>query len=139
MLQTVGLALALATFVGIWWGHVGVRWLERHSPRIGPPALALILAGLGLNLYALLAPSLTIGGVCSIIGITLLWDAFELYRQQRRVQHGHAPANPRNPRHAAYLAAGGRATTVDVLDREPADMAGGGAPKPAKPRTFGAD
>ncbi|GAB4438745.1 MAG: DUF4491 family protein [Chloroflexi bacterium OHK40] len=125
MIQLAGVWMALATFLGIWWGHVGVRWLEANSERIGPPAAMLTIAGLALNGYALLAPSLTIAGVCSIIGITLLWDAFELYRQQRRVQKGHAPANPRNPRHAAYLAAGGHATTEDLLDREP-----GGRPGP---------
>jgi hypothetical protein len=111
--------MALASFLGIWWGHVGVRWLEAHSERIGPPAALLVVLGLGLNGYALMTPNLTVSGVCSIIGITLLWDAFELFRQQRRVQKGHAPANPANPRHAVYLAAGGAATTVDLLDREP--------------------
>lgn len=119
MLQLAGFWMALATFLGIWWGHVGVRWLERSSARIGPPALALAAAGVGLNLYALFSPSLTVAGVCSIIGITLLWDAYELYRQERRIRKGHAPANPANPRHAAMLAAGGRATTSDLLDREP--------------------
>ncbi len=119
MLQLAGFWMALATFVGIWWGHVGVRWLERSVTRVEPAAAVLVLAGLGLNLYSLFAPSLTIAGVCSIIGITLCWDAFELFRQQKRVQKGHAPANPANPRHAAYLAAGGLATTEDLLAREP--------------------
>jgi hypothetical protein len=128
-MQLAGFWMALATFLGIWWGHVGVRWLEAQSPRVGPPAAVLIVLGLGLNLYGLFSGSLTIAGVCSIIGITLLWDAFELYRQQKRVQKGHAPANPANPRHAAYLAAGGPVTTVDLLDREPADE-----PAPARPQ-----
>jgi hypothetical protein len=48
----------------------------------------------------------------------VFWDAIEVYRQQWRVIHGHAPANPANPRHAAYLAAGmGRRD--DPLKREP--------------------
>jgi Domain of unknown function (DUF4491) len=119
MLQMAGFWMALATFLGIWWGHVGVRWLERNVTRVEPAAAALIVVGLALNLYSLFAPSLTIAGVCSIIGITLLWDAFELFRQQRRVLKGHAPANPANPRHAAYLAAGGYVTTEDLLAREP--------------------
>lgn len=119
MLQMAGFWMALATFLGIWWGHVGVRWLERTVTRVGPPAFALSAAGIGLNLYALFAPSLTIAGVCSIIGITLLWDAYELFRQQRRVLKGHAPANPDNPRHAAYLATSSYATTEDLLDRPP--------------------
>ncbi|MCU0491110.1 MAG: DUF4491 family protein [Chloroflexaceae bacterium] len=121
MLQFAGFWMALATFLSIWWGHVGVRKLEARSGNILPPALLLIGGGLGLNVYAAVAPNLTIAGVCSIIGITLLWDAFELFRQQKRVQKGHAPANPNNPRHAAYLAAGGHATTADLLDREPLD------------------
>ncbi|MEI7772252.1 MAG: DUF4491 family protein [Chloroflexales bacterium] len=122
MPQLAGLSMATATFLGIWWGHVGVRRLEARSADVRPPALALITLGLGLNLYSLFAPSLTVAGVCSIIGITLLWDAFELYRQQRRVIKGHAPANPANPRHAAYLATpNSRATTADLLKREPAD------------------
>lgn len=119
MLQFAGVWMALATFLGIWWGHVGVRWLEAHSPDIRPPAFVLVLLGLGLNGYALATANLTLAGVSSIIGITLLWDAFELYRQVKRVKKGHAPANPDNPRHAAYLAAAGLATTEDLLGREP--------------------
>lgn len=119
MFEFAGIWMALATFLGIWWGHVGVRWLEANSADIRPPAAVLIICGLCLNGYALVAQSLTVAGVCSIIGITLLWDAFELYRQVRRVQKGHAPANLANPRHVAYLSAGGKATTKDLLNREP--------------------
>lgn len=118
MLQFAGLWMALATFVGIWWGHVGVRWLEARSPNILPPTIILLTTGILLNMYALFAPNLTLSGVSSIIGITLMWDALEMYRQQKRVIVGHAPANPNNPRHAAYLAAG-KGTTKDLLDREP--------------------
>jgi hypothetical protein len=118
MIELTGLSMALATFVGIWWGHVGVRWLEAHSPNIWPPLVILAIAGAALNIYSLFAPNLTISGVASIIGITLLWDAFEMYRQQKRVLKGHAPANPNNPRHAAFLAQG-KGTTEDLIDREP--------------------
>lgn len=119
MLQFAGFWMGLATFLGIWWGHVGVRWLEANSVRIGPPAAVLIIAGIGLNIFSVISSNLTASGVASIIGITLLWDAFELYRQQKRVQKGHAPANPANSRHAAYLAKGAPVTTEDLLDREP--------------------
>ncbi len=132
MLQLAGFWMALATFLGIWWGHVGVRLLERRLARVEPAAFALSGAVVGLNIYSLFAPSLTVAGVCSIIGITLLWDAYELFRQQRRVMHGHAPANPSNPRHAAYLAAGGGATTEDLLDREPTGRPAQPAASPAR-------
>lgn len=118
MLEFTGFWMAVAIFLGIWWGHVGVRWLEARSENIWPPTIALIVVGGLLNIYSLLAPTLTLSGVASIIGITLLWDAFEMYRQEKRVLKGHAPANPNNPRHAAYLAAG-LGTTEDLLDREP--------------------
>jgi hypothetical protein len=118
MVELTGLWMALATFLGIWWGHVGVRWLEAHVANIWPSTILLTLGGIGLNVASVFAPNLTLSGVASIIGITLLWDAFEMYRQQHRVMKGHAPANPDNPRHAAYLAAG-MGTTEDLLDREP--------------------
>lgn len=118
MLEFAGLWMALATFLGIWWGHVGVRWLEARSRNIWPPIIILTLIGLALNIYSVFAPNLTISGVASIIGITLFWDAFEMYRQEKRILEGHAPANPANPRHAAFLAAG-HGTTEDLLDREP--------------------
>jgi hypothetical protein len=118
MLQFAGFWMAVATFLGIWWGHVGVRWIEAHSPRIWVPIALFIAGGFTLNIYSLFAPNLTISGVASIIGITFFWDAFEVYRQQNRIKHGHAPANPDNPRHAAILAAG-MGTTEDLLDREP--------------------
>jgi hypothetical protein len=51
--------------------------------------------------------------------ITAGWDALELFRQQRRVERGHAPANPLNPRHARILAECPAATTLDLLDRQP--------------------
>jgi hypothetical protein len=43
------------------------------------------------------------GAVLGILGITLLWDALEMTRQQRRICKGHAHANPDNPRHARIL------------------------------------
>jgi hypothetical protein len=35
--------------------------------------------------------------VLSVVGLTTLWDGFELYRQEERVRRGHAPANPDRP------------------------------------------
>lgn len=118
MLQFAGFWMAMVTFLGIWCGHVGVRWLEAHSPNIWPPIVVLASSGVALNVFSLFASNLTLAGVSSIIGIILMWDALEMYRQQQRVLKKHAPANPANPRHAAYLAAG-KATTEDLLDREP--------------------
>ncbi|NJN15685.1 MAG: DUF4491 family protein [Oscillochloris sp.] len=120
-MELAGFWMALATFLGIWWGHVGVRAIERRSVSIIPPMVILAGVGIALNLTALFTRNLTLSGVLSIIGITLMWDSFEVYRQQKRVIKGHAPANPNNPRHVAILAASSHATEADLLDREPSD------------------
>ena len=57
-----------------------------------------------------------------ILGITLLWDALEFTRQQKRVKKGHAPANPHNPRHAKILAEHPTATTLDLLKHLPSTL-----------------
>jgi Domain of unknown function (DUF4491) len=119
-LNWIGLAAALATFISIWLGHVGVRKIEAASPALWVPASIAAALGLAMETGALLTHSLFISGTLGIVGMTLLFDALEFYRQHRRVAHGHAPANPRNPRHARLLAEHSSATTTNWLEREPA-------------------
>lgn len=118
-LNLTGLAAGLAAFLGIWIGHVSVREIERRSASIRLPAAAFVLAGLLLEAGALLASQPPISAALGILGITAGWDVLELFRQQRRVQRGHAPANPSNPRHARILAEHPAATTLNLLDRQP--------------------
>jgi hypothetical protein len=116
----LGLASAGATFFGVWLGHVSVRKIEQAVTRIWIPAALALFLGLGLELASLLSPSPIGSTISGILGVTLLWDALELaVRQPRRIQHGHAPANPNNPRHAQILAAYPHATTFDWLNRDP--------------------
>ncbi len=116
----VGLAAALATFLGVWLGHVSVRKIERETVHLWKPTLAAIILGLALEAASLLTSSLTLSAISGILGVTLLWDAFEIFtRQPKRIKCGHAPANPKNPRHAGILAEFPESTTVDWLSREP--------------------
>ena len=115
----VGLVAAFAVFLGIWWGHVAVRKIEATSARLWPPILGAILLGTIFEIFAARTESINLSAACGIIGMTLLWDAFEFYRQQKRVKNGHAPANPNNPRHAQILAEYPEATTIDLLKRSP--------------------
>jgi Domain of unknown function (DUF4491) len=119
-LNWIGPVAAAATFLGIWFGHVGVRKIEAASLALWVPASIAAALGLALETGALLTHSLFISGALGIVGMTLLFDALEFYRQHRRVAHGHAPANARNPRHARLLAENPSATTIDWLKREPA-------------------
>jgi integral membrane sensor domain MASE1 len=109
---------AVATFLSVWLGHVSVRKIEYHAPKLWPPMLIAVLLGLALELGALLSDNLYVSAALGIVGITVLFDALEFRRQFKRVKKGHAPANPNNPRHAPLLAAG-QATTIEWLDREP--------------------
>jgi xanthosine utilization system XapX-like protein len=118
-INLTGLTAGLAAFLGIWIGHVSVREIERRSASIKLPAAAFLLAALLLETGALLAPQPPISAALGILGITAGWDALEFYRQQRRVQRGHAPANPSNRRHARILTEYPAATTVNLLDRQP--------------------
>lgn len=118
-LNIVGLASAAATFLGVWIGHVSVRKIEREVESIWiPSALALVL-GAGFEIASFQTSNLALSSMFGILGVTLLWDALEFYRQQRRVEDGHAPANPHNPRHARILGTHSKATTIDWLDRDP--------------------
>lgn len=118
-MNLTGLAAALATFLGIWWGHVAVRHFEARMADIRPAMAVCVALGLGLWAGALLTDSAPLAAALGILGVTLLWDAYEFYRQEKRVKIGHAPANPSNPRHARILAEFPAATTVDLLKREP--------------------
>jgi hypothetical protein len=122
-LNYLGLVAALSIFLGIWWGHVGVRKIEAISIRLWPPMLIATFLGIIFEFIATRTESMILSAACGILGVTLLWDAFEFYRQEKRIKGGHAPANPNNPRHARILAAYPEATTFDWLDRNPREQA----------------
>lgn len=118
-INLTGLAAALATFLGIWWGHVAVRVLEARLADIRSAMIIAVLLGMGMWTGALLTDWMPLSAALGIFGVTLLWDGYEFYRQEKRVKIGHAPANPANPRHARILAEYPSATTLDLLGRDP--------------------
>lgn len=118
-INLIGLAAALSAFLGIWLGHVSVRIIERNAKKLWPPILIAITLGLALEIYSLSTGHRLLSTVTGILGITILWDALEFVRQEKRVKKGHAPANPNNPRHTLILAEYPSATTLDLLERDP--------------------
>ncbi len=115
--NTLGLAAALTAFLGIWFGHVAVRKIEFISPTIWLPTVIFISLGITCEFLSLSTINRTMSAILGILGITLLWDALEFTRQQRRIQKGHAPANPRNPRHVKIMAKYPSATVIDLLKK----------------------
>jgi uncharacterized protein DUF4491 len=119
MINLLGPVAAFTAFFSIWFGHVAVRKIESISPIISIPSAIFAILGIACEWLSLKAPSLQLATVFGILGMTLLFDGFELSRQERRIIRGHAPANPDNPRHAKILKEYPSATTVDFLKREP--------------------
>jgi hypothetical protein len=118
-INLVGIAAAFATFIGVWIGHVAVRKIERETIRLWIPICVALALGTGLGILSLLTSSLILSAASGILAVTFLWDALEFVRQQNRIRHGHAPANPRNSRHAKILAVYPKASIIDWLDRNP--------------------
>ena len=119
-MNTLGFTAAVTAFLSIWIGHIAVRKIEANARTIAVPVVISITLGLITEYCSLITTNRQLSTIFGIIGVTLLWDAFEFYRQQKRILKGHAPANPNNPRHAAFLSAlNSHATTKDLLDREP--------------------
>jgi len=115
----IGLVAALTAFLSIWVGHVTVRKVESFSRTIWIPTVIALTLGLLTEYESLITDNLSLRIALGIAGITLLWDALEFTRQQKRIIKGHAPANPNNPRHAKILAEHKSATTLDLLKRNP--------------------
>lgn len=119
-MNALGLVAALTAFLAIWFGHVAVRKIEFISPTIWIPTIIFAVAGLVTEYWSLTTVHRPLSTVLGIIGITLLFDALELTRQQNRIKHGHASANPNNPRHKRILANPNfHSTMQDLLKREP--------------------
>jgi hypothetical protein len=118
-MNTLGLVAATTAFLTIWIGHVTVRKVEAEARDIRLPMIIAIALGLITEYSSLITNNWSLKTALGILGITLLWDAFEIYRQEKRIKHGHAPANPNNPRHAKILAEYSTATTLDLLKRDP--------------------
>jgi hypothetical protein len=114
-----GLFAALTAFLSIWAGHVAVRKIEFVSPTIWLPMTIFAVSGVVIEILSLSTVNRPLSMAFGITGITLLWDALEFTRQQKRIIKGHAPANPNNPRHAKILAEHKSATTLDLLKRDP--------------------
>lgn len=119
-MNLIGVVAAVTVFLSVWFGHVAVRKIEFVSPTIWIPSTTFAILGLVAEIFSLSTVHRPLSTAFGILGITLLFDAFEFMRQQKRVKKGHAPANPANPRHALFLADPTlHATTLDVLKREP--------------------
>jgi hypothetical protein len=114
-LTWAGPVLAGVTFLTIWWGHVLVRIVHYHFGT--KPAPVIFVSGLLLLLASTQMQSDVLSAALGIVGLTLLWDAFELHRQELRVRQGHAPLNPAVHKKAAGILAADLSATLSEEER----------------------
>ncbi len=110
-MNLLGLITALSTFLGIWLGHVSVRSIERRAENLWLPIATALVLGSVFEMWSFFTLSRSLSAATGVFGITLLWDALEFVRQEKRIQRGHAPANLQNPRHMRILEEYAEATT----------------------------
>jgi len=123
-MNPIGVVAGATAFLSIWLGHVSVRRVEAASPTIWLPMAVLLGAGALLEWFSASTADILVSASAGILGVTFLWDAFEVGRQQARVRSGRAPANPANPRHRRMLAeSGSQAILLNLLKREPVGRA----------------
>ena len=102
-MNLLGLITALSTFLGIWLGHVSVRSIERRAENLWLPIATALVLGSVFEMWSFFTLSRSLSAATGIFGMTLLWDALEFVRQEKRIQRGHAQANAKNSRHKRIL------------------------------------
>lgn len=119
ILNPIGAYAAITTIISIWFGHVMVRTLEAKLTKLKPVIIICVILGVVMEFGSMIMVERSLSSILGILSITFFWDTLEIFRQERRVQKGYAPANPYNPRHAAILANFPSATTVNLTARNP--------------------
>lgn len=115
-MNLIGIWMTVITLLGIWSGHVAVRWLEYRLNHLWVACLPLTAAGLALLAVSTRAELPALSAGLGLAGIILVIDAVELIHQDHRVKIGRAPANPANPRHARILRKFPAAVTTNPLE-----------------------
>ena len=88
IIQWAGLVLAITTFVTIAAGHILVR---RLHPKFGTqPGIPFMVLGGAVMVVSIFIENNLLSGVFGIVAITTFWDGLEFFRQEKRVEKGHA-------------------------------------------------
>lgn len=88
-----GVAIGAIMILAIGLGHVAVvKWEYYWGSRSWPGMLAL---GLGLVIASLFTDIILLSATLGMLGATFLWGIHELIKQEKRVEQGLFPRNPR--------------------------------------------
>lgn len=88
-----GIVIGTVCFLVIGVFHPIVIWAEYHfSARCWPAFLA---AGLGFLAASAMLQQVLVSAVLGVVGCSCLWSILELKEQEKRVERGWFPKNPR--------------------------------------------
>lgn len=89
-----GVLLGLASFLSIGAFHpIVIRCEYLYSYRCWPVFLAAGLILLGTSLFV---SNVILSAVIGVIGFSCMWSIVELFQQNKRVEKGWFPANPKH-------------------------------------------
>ena len=98
-MNTSGIITGLASFIIIGIFHPIVIKCEYYfSARIWPVFLVMGIACCGLSL---MIEDDTLSGIAGVLGFCMLWSIRELRQQEKRVERGWFPENPKRKKHKA--------------------------------------
>lgn len=89
----LGILIALITMAAIGVFHFVVIKAEYYFSKSIWPVFGLI--GLGLLAASLFIDSTLLSAAMAIVGASCLWSIHELFKQEKRVQKGQFPENPK--------------------------------------------
>lgn len=93
ILECSGLIVGLVTFIIIMFGHWACIVCEYYFTK--KSWVAFLLCGLALCIVSLSCENDIIGACFSICGFTMLWGIGEVIEQEKRVEKGWFPKNPK--------------------------------------------
>lgn len=89
----VGIIIGLCTFLIIGLFHPIVIKAEYHW---GKQCWWLfLLLGLGAGAASLFIDNIIVSTLCGVVAFSAFWSILELYEQEKRVEKGWFPANPK--------------------------------------------
>lgn len=91
-----GIIIGLATFLTIGIFHPIVIKAEYYFGKECWWAFAI--AGVGMAIASLFIDSVLWSTICGVVAFSCLWSIPELFQQEKRVQKGWFPANPKKKR-----------------------------------------
>ena len=89
----LGILIALITMAAIGVFHFIVIKAEYYFSKSIWPVFGLV--GLGLLAASLFVDSTLLSAAMAIVGASCLWSIHELFKQEKRVQKGQFPENPK--------------------------------------------